>query len=38
MAKAPDQRPATTAEVVRTLEKLLAQLGGGAALGAPGAS
>jgi len=25
MAKAPEQRPATTAEVVRTLEKLLAQ-------------
>jgi len=32
MAKAPDERPATTAEVVRILEKLLAQLGGGAAL------
>jgi tetratricopeptide (TPR) repeat protein len=30
MAKAPDQRPATTADVVRTLEKLLVQLGGAA--------
>jgi len=33
MAKAPDRRPATTAEVVRALEKLLALLGGVAAPG-----
>jgi tetratricopeptide (TPR) repeat protein len=38
MAKAPDQRPATTADVVRTLEKLLAQLGVGTAPSAPGTS
>jgi serine/threonine-protein kinase len=37
MAKMPDQRPATTADVVRALEKLLAQLGG-AAPGTSGAS
>jgi serine/threonine-protein kinase len=30
MAKKPEERPATTAEVVRALEKLLAQLGVGA--------
>jgi len=34
MAKKPQQRPATTAEVVRTLEKLLAQVGAAAPAGA----
>jgi eukaryotic-like serine/threonine-protein kinase len=28
MAKSPEDRPATTAEVVRSLEQLLAQVGG----------
>jgi serine/threonine-protein kinase len=32
LAKAPDARPATTAEVVRSLEQLLAQVGGPAAV------
>jgi tRNA A-37 threonylcarbamoyl transferase component Bud32 len=35
LAKSPEQRPATTAEVARTLEQLLAQAGGGAPLSAP---
>jgi len=35
LAKSPEQRPATTAEVARTLEQLLAQTGGGAPLSAP---
>jgi tetratricopeptide (TPR) repeat protein len=32
LAKAPDARPATTAEVVRSLEQILAQVGGPAAV------
>jgi serine/threonine-protein kinase len=38
MAKSPEQRPATTGEVVRALEQVLAQLGDGALSGAVGSS
>jgi eukaryotic-like serine/threonine-protein kinase len=38
MEKSPDQRPATTAEVVRSLEQVLAQAGETALSGAPGSS